>query len=125
MEEKIEKNLYKKELGRRGEEFAVLFLENNGYSILERNFRSKTGEIDIIAKKNKEYIFVEVKTRTSKRYGRPIEAVNKNKMKHIINTSKYYVLKNNLQNLFVRYDIIEIYLIGNKILINHIKNVFY
>lgn len=125
MEEKIKNNLYKKDLGNRGEEQATLFLENKGYFIVDRNFKCRSGEIDIVAKKNREYVFIEVKTRTSKKYGRPIEAVNKNKIKHIINTSKYYILKNNLQNFFIRYDIIEIYYKGNKILINHIKNVFY
>ena len=74
---------------------------------------------------NNEYIFIEVKTRTTKSYGNPAEAINKNKIKHIINTSKYYLLKNKLKNFFIRYDVIEIYLKGNKVFINHIRNVFY
>lgn len=86
---------------------------------------AKSGEIDIIAKKNKEYVFIEVKTRTSKKYGIPVEAIDEKKMKHILNVSKYYILKNNLQNQFIRYDIIEVYINKNVTIINHIKNVFF
>ena len=125
MEEKIENKLYKKNLGRKGEEQATLFLKSKGYRIVERNCKCKIGEIDIIAQNNNEYIFIEVKTRTTKSYGNPAEAINKNKIKHIINTSKYYLLKNKLKNFFIRYDVIEIYLKGNKVFINHIRNVFY
>lgn len=83
------------------------------------------GEIDIIAIKDEEYVFIEVKTRTSKKYGMPIEAVNRNKMKHILNASRYYILKNNLSNSFIRYDIIEVFIGKNKYYINHIKNIFF
>ena len=122
---KVEKDLYKKELGKKGENTATLFLINKGYDIVDRNFTCKLGEIDIIAKKDMEYVFVEVKTRTSKRYGAPVEAINKSKVKHIIKTSQYYILKNNLQSFFIRYDIIEIYFKEDKFFINHVKNVFY
>ena len=71
------------ELGQIGEELAALYLERNGYKIIERNFRYKKYEIDIIAKYNKELVFIEVKTRSNKIYGRPIEAVNNIKQKHI------------------------------------------
>lgn len=86
---------------------------------------TRSGEIDIIAEKSKEYIFIEVKTRTSKKYGMPVEAIDKNKMRHILNASQYYIFKNNLQNEFIRYDIIEVHRNKNDFLINHIKNVFY
>ena len=97
----------------------------NGYKILEKNFKVKCGEIDIIAKDNDEYVFIEVKTRTSKKYGMPVEAVDNNKKKHIVNVSRYYIYKNYLQNCCIRYDIIEVYRDKNDCIINHIKNVFY
>lgn len=122
---KIKDNFYKKETGKIGEEKAANFLQKNGYTILERNFVSKLGEIDIIAREDNEYIFIEVKTRSSKKYGIPVEAVNRDKIKHIINVSKFYILQNNLQNKFIRYDIIEVYINKNDYLINHIKNVFF
>lgn len=121
----IEKSFYKKELGKKGEEIAINFLKGNGYIILERNFLTKFGEIDIIAKKNDEYIFTEVKTRTSRKYGRPSEAINNNKIKHIKNACQYYILKNNLKYKCIRFDVIEIYYEKKVFYINHIKNLFY
>lgn len=108
-----------------GEEKAVKFLTDNGYEIIKRNYRTKFGEIDIVAKEKEEIVFVEVKTRSSKKYGIPREAVDKNKINHIINVSKYFILKNNLENYFLRFDIIEIYVLKNNYIINHIKNVFF
>ena len=65
---------YKKALGQEGEKIAIKYLQRLGYTIIEENFRCKSGEIDIIAKEDNEIIFIEVKTRTSNRYGEPIEA---------------------------------------------------
>ena len=70
------------ELGKEGETRAVEFLWKKGYRILERNFRTKRGEIDIIARNRKEIIFVEVKTRKNLDYGFPSESVNDNKQKN-------------------------------------------
>lgn len=107
-----------------GEEFAKDFLERNDYYILERNFRCKIGEIDIIAYDKKEEVIasVEVKTRRSIKYGMPKEAVDKKKQKHIVSATKYYLLVNKLMNYKVRFDVIEIYLTGCTYKINHIKN---
>ena len=63
------------QLGRRGEEVAAAFLERQGYTILERNFRLRQGEIDLIAAKDETVAFVEVKTRRTLDYGLPSEAV--------------------------------------------------
>ncbi len=82
------------------------------------------GEIDIIAKDEKYLVFIEVKTRTNQKYGEPRDAVDKNKRKHIINTIKYYLYKNDLENAYIRIDIIEIYIKKQKTYINHIKNAF-
>lgn len=108
-----------------GEEKATNFLKNLGYWILVRNFKTNSGEIDIIAKDKDEYVFIEVKTRVSKKYGKPVEAINENKKKHIIQTSKYYIYVNQLENKNIRYDVIEVYINEKDYLINHIKNVFF
>ncbi|MCM8772312.1 MAG: YraN family protein [Candidatus Omnitrophica bacterium] len=71
------------ELGKIGEEKAINFLQKNGYKIIDRNFRTKFGEIDIIAKKNRKIVFIEVKTRSSDNFGLPEEAVNKKKLRKI------------------------------------------
>lgn len=120
----IEKN-YNKRIGTYGEDEAVKYLEKKGFAIIARNFITKNGEIDIIAKDKDEYVFVEVKTRTSKNYGNPIDAVDLNKKKHIIKASKYFIYKYNLGNKYIRFDVIEVYINSKRCNINHLKNIFF
>ena len=108
--------------GRAGESIALRYLINNRANILETNYRINSGEIDIIAKINEELVFIEVKSRTSIKFGYPAEAVDYRKIRKIVNTAKYYILKNNLNNVPIRFDVIEIYLNDKKI--NHIDNAF-
>lgn len=118
--------MYKKqETGKLGEDLAVKYLENKGYKILERNFEARQGEIDIIALdlKKEELVFIEVKTRTSLRYGNPIEAVDQRKQKHLIKTIKYYLYSRHLENEFIRVDVIEIYLYKHRYKVNHIEQI--
>lgn len=114
----ILKNIYNKYLGELGEKISLKYLIKNKYIIIERNFKCKYGEIDIIAKKGKEIIFIEVKTRTSNKYGEPIEAVNYEKQKHILNSASYYIFINGLNDYEIRFDIIEV-LKKDKIYIKH------
>ena len=111
------------EIGKIGEDLATKYLEDREYTIIERNFISRQGEIDIIAKDKKELVFIEVKTRTNTLYGMPVDAVNEVKQKHLINTVKYYLYKKHLENEFVRIDVIEVYLQENEYKINHIKQI--
>lgn len=113
-----------KELGDYGEKIAIQFLKSEGYTIIGKNFFSKYGEIDIIAEDKNEYVFIEVKTRTNQLYGAPVESVDLNKQKHILKTSKYFIYKYNIQNEYIRFDVIEIVINKNGISINHIKNIF-
>lgn len=116
---------FKQTIGKFGEDTACIYLKNNNYKILDRNFRSKQGEIDIIAlSPQKELIFIEVKTRNNINYGFPCEAVNKYKKQHILNCAKYYIFLKKFKNIDIRFDIIEIYLNKNKIHLNHIKQAF-
>lgn len=116
--------MYKKqEIGKIGENLATKYLENKEYKVLLRNFRCRSGEIDIIAEDKNEIVFVEVKTRSILCYGRPAEAVDYFKRKHIYRTAKYFLHKNNLERHFVRFDVIEIYLSNKKYKVSHIKNV--
>ncbi len=78
-------------LGKRGEEIAAKFLRKKGMKILERNFRTPYGEIDIIATKKGKLHFVEVKTRRSEKFGKPFEAVNSAKLSHIKNSALFYL----------------------------------
>jgi putative endonuclease len=98
--------------GQAGENKATEYLESNGYCILDRNYRCRFGEIDIIAYKNETVCFIEVKSRHNVNYGRPCEAVNNKKQRHIRNTANYYLIcqkhKIPISELDVRFDIIEI-----------------
>lgn len=113
-------------LGRFGEDKACDYLEKNNYKIIERNFRCKQGEIDIIAKdlSKNELVFIEVKTRLNFNFGRPAQSVNYVKQKHILNVSKYYLYKNSIQNTFIRFDIIEVFVKNSEFQINHIIQIF-
>lgn len=111
------------EIGKIGEDLATKYLESLGYTIIERNFVARQGEIDIIAKDKEELVFVEVKTRTNTLYGKPVEAVNDTKQKHLISTTKYYLYSNHLENELVRLDVVEVYLREDSYRLNHIKQI--
>lgn len=113
-------------LGNFGEEKACIYLEKNNYKIIERNFRCRQGEIDIIAKdlSKKELVFIEVKTRLNFNFGRPAQSVNYIKQKHILNVSKYYLYKNSIENAIIRFDVIEVFVKNSEFQINHIKQIF-
>lgn len=82
------------------------------------------GEVDIIAKDNEELVFIEVKTRTSKKYVEASEAVNKKKQEHIRKVAKYYLYQNVIQEIKVRFDVIEVYITNCYKKLNHIKQAF-
>ena len=86
------------ELGKVGEEMATKYLVNIGYQILEKNFRFKRDEVDIIATKDGIIVFVEVKTRTSNFLGEPEESVSMAKQKRIIKVANHYLIENDLDN---------------------------
>ncbi|MBR3249937.1 MAG: YraN family protein [Clostridia bacterium] len=110
-------------IGKYGEDVAVRFLEQKGYKIIERNFSCRQGELDIIARNNEYIVFIEVKTRSNFLYGTPIEAVGKNKQKHIFRVAKYYLHIHRLENHFVRFDVIEVFIDRGIAKVNHIKQV--
>lgn len=117
---------FRQEIGKWGENLACKYLEENNYKVIERNFLCRQGEIDIIAKDiaKQECVFIEVKTRTNFKYGNPSEAVNRKKLKHIKQTANYYIYKNSINNIAVRFDVIEVYIQEQNCKINHIKQVF-
>lgn len=90
-----------------GEDCAVRFLEDKGYSVLERNYRSRFGEIDIIARNGPYIVFAEVKTRGESRLADPLEAVTKTKQTKIVKTALLY-LQTHAVKLQPRFDVIGI-----------------
>ena len=96
----------KREEGTRGEEKAISILKAEGYKILDKNFRSYFGEIDIIAEEGGYLVFIEVKKRNTPVYGTSLEAVNKEKKRHIIKSAMYYLRTNRCFDKKVRFDVV-------------------
>lgn len=114
------RNVNTKAIGDVGEEIAVQYLRDKGYKILERNAEYAGVEIDIIAKDKKTIVFCEVKTRVNTLYGRPVEAVTKQKQMRYIQGAKGYIVSNRVKNTDFRFDVIEV--LDDEI--NHILGAF-
>lgn len=112
------------QLGKKGEQLAVDFLINKGYTIKERNYRFGKAEVDIIAKKDNILTIVEVKTRSSSDFGLPQEFVKPKQIQQLVKVVDDYVLKNEL-DVEVRFDIIAIVKTGADFSIEHLKDSFY
>lgn len=113
--------------GKYGEDIAANFLIKNGYKILERNYHfSRYGEIDIIALDKNTLCFIEVKTRSSNRFGTPFESITKTKLDKI-KKSAYSYLQNNACYKNFRIDAVSVFLKSDENsaepVINHIKNI--
>lgn len=96
------------ERGVEGEEIAVRTLKKSRYKILERNYRTPIGEIDIIARDRKCLVFVEVRTRSSTEFGLPQETVVAKKQKKLCGAAKWYLQKNRLDEAECRFDVVAI-----------------
>lgn len=96
-------------IGTKGETRALRFLQGKGYRIIARNYRCVFGEIDIIATHGETIAFIEVKSRTSDRFGRPEEAVVTRKQKKISQTAQHYLAANNLEDRTARFDVVAIH----------------
>ncbi|MCH5296493.1 MAG: YraN family protein [Ruminococcus sp.] len=120
------KNYSAKEIGDRGEKYAVSFLKKNKYKILTKNYNTRVGEIDIIAENKEKISFVEVKTRHQKSLAKPYEAVDFKKQKRIIKAAMIYLAKNETDK-FCSFDICEVIVDSvtlKLISINYIENAF-
>lgn len=97
-----------REIGMRGEELVAEMLLARGYKILARNYRTVGGEIDIIARRERTVHFVEVKTRTrGDDYGRPAEAVTREKQRRILRAARYYMMRHKEAESF-SFDVAEV-----------------
>ncbi len=98
----------KREIGAEGEDRAVRALKKRGYRIVETNYRTRTGEIDIIAEEKDYLVFVEVKRRNSTSHGDSLEAVDKRKKDHMIRTAMHYLKAHKCSSRRVRFDVVGI-----------------
>ena len=113
-----------KNLGNAGEIFAANYLEQLGYKILEKNFRVRSAEIDIVAEIDGVIVFVEVNTRSDTKHGLPAEAVNFRKQQKIIQAAGVFLQDEKYFDAPCRFDVIEIYSNGSQFSARHIENAF-
>ena len=111
------------ELGQKGEDMAAEYLQKSGYDILERNWRFKKAEVDIIAKKKGILVIIEVKTRSTSHFGNPQDFVNPKKIRLLVEAINEYVIANDL-DVEVRFDIIAILKFQHTFEIDHIEDAF-
>ena len=115
-----------REKGDFGENKAAEFLLKNGYEIRKRNFHfGKAGEIDIIAEKDGELIFVEVKFRTSSTYGEPIESITPKKVATLKRVAEGYLYINKIYNKACRFDVIIVDFRSKEPVIEHLISAIY
>lgn len=111
-------------IGNSGESFVAEFLKKKGYIISAKNYRTKFGEIDVIAENNDEILFVEVKTRKETSLVRPYEYVNKDKQRKIFVTANIY-LQHNGFGLNPRFDVAEVFVSDDgSMRLNYFENAF-
>ena len=110
-------------LGQRGEDLAASYLQKQGYKIIQRNYKTMIGEIDIIARDRDDLVFIEVKTRESLEYGHPFESVNKNKRRKIANVAMLYLKR--LKDIPpCRFDVVSVYYEQGRAEFNLIQDAF-
>lgn len=121
------KKLNNKEFGNMGERLAEQYLLEKDFRVLSRNYRTKIGEIDLIVMKEKLLVFVEVKTRKTKNYGKGFEAVHVKKQQTLRRVADQFVAYGKdfpKTDLSMRFDVIDVFVQGKKHDINHIENAF-
>lgn len=111
-------------VGKSGEDEAVRFLKKNGYRILERNYRCRHGELDIVAMDGDTISFIEVKTRGSDRFGTPAGSVDERKQRHITKASMAYIAEKGLGEVTARFDVVSVEISGSGYKTSVIKDAF-
>lgn len=110
--------------GKWGEDKAAEYLTKQGYAIIERNYRCRFGEIDIIAVKEGALTFVEVKTRANLKFGRPAASVTKTKQNKIHSTGFHYLSSCNIKYRGFYFDVIEVLRMNGETKLTHLKHCF-
>lgn len=112
-------------LGRRGEAVAAWILERKGWRVLERNYRCREGEIDLVAARDGVLAFVEVKTRSSDRFGAPREAVDRPKQRRLRAMALRYLADRRPRARSVRFDVMDVLFEGGRFRVTHIEGAFW
>ena len=109
---------HNKIIGRQGEEQAIRYLQKHGFSIIQRNFRTQYGEIDIIAEKNEIIYYIEVKKRLNTHFGKPYEAINTKKLHRMIITAE---VATNMLGIIGEYKLLVIEILKNTITVTEVE----
>jgi putative endonuclease len=95
-------------LGRHGEELACDLLRRSGYTVVERRFRTRAGEIDVVARDGRTTVFVEVRTRSGGSFGSPLESVTRQKQRRLCRMASEYLLARHVAHPACRFDVVSI-----------------
>jgi putative endonuclease len=118
------KDLARIRTGKKGEDLAVVHLQQLGYRILERNYRCPLGEIDIVAKDKDTIVFVEVKSRRTEEFGDPELAVGKTKQRKMILVSLYYLAQKKDSQVKARFDVVAVKMLRDRTEVQLIQDAF-
>ena len=110
--------------GRDGERFAERYLRKKGYVLVERNYRCRGGEVDLIVLDRKVVVFVEVKTRSDHQFGTPAEAVESRKQQKMIQAAQFFLNSKGLHERDARFDVVGITWLNGTPQVEHIQNAF-
>jgi putative endonuclease len=117
-------NDFKQLLGKEGERLAEQYLKKKGYKIVERNYRCRGAELDLIVLDRRVIVFVEVKTRTGHGFGSPFEAVEFRKQQKMIQAAQYFLNEKKLHQRDARFDVVGISWPRGEPVVEHIENAF-
>lgn len=113
------------DIGRRGEDAATVYLERCGMAIIERNWRTKAGELDIVAREGSTLVLIEVKTRATIARGTPEEAVTPAKQRRLARLARQYIAGMDVFPERIRFDVVTLLVLGaDKALLRHHRNAF-
>ena len=114
----------RQDIGRYGENRAADYLQDRGYEIIDRNWRSREGEIDLVARERDFIVFIEVKTRNGAGFGHPFEAITKDKVARMRRLATDWCSSKQITGLKVRLDAVSVLISGGRVSIEHLKEVF-
>jgi len=114
----------KQVVGKEGEQIAESYLKKKGFRMVERNYRCRAGEVDLIALDRRVIVFVEVKTRHDGSYGGPLESVHPRKQKRMIKAALFFLSEHKLHHRDARFDVVGISFAGRDPVVEHIENAF-
>lgn len=114
----------RQDLGRYGENRAANYLQDRGYEIIDRNWRSREGEVDLVARERDFIVFIEVKTRNGAGFGHPFEAITKAKVARMRRLAANWCSSKQIAGLKVRLDAVSVLISGGRVYIEHLKEVF-